>query len=210
MYTLHLSNQYIIFIIRIKLFETQINATNFYRRDTSELETMYIIRAQGLNILRQYLFNSVFDPFMEYVQPQSPDLKKYIFLGLCTVCFFYQQKVFDQLTFKIIFTVYRRLKYLKISVCILHHYFRSLQTKDGTRISRKEKLRKEKLFKCVYLSLFIITKLSLKSESLVFFKLNQLIISIKKKSASNDHKPSLKILIYSCPCCKMSLCPHNL
>ena len=80
MYTLHLSNQYIIFIITIKVFGTQINATIFYIRDTSELETMYIIRAQGLNILRQYLFNSVF-PFMQYDHPQSPDFITYFFLG---------------------------------------------------------------------------------------------------------------------------------
>ena len=126
MYTLHLSNQYIIFIIRIKLFKTQINATNFYRRDTPELETMYIIRAQGLNILRQYLFNGVFDLFMQYMDPQPPVFITDIFLGLSTVCVFFSTKVFDQLTFKISFTVYRSLKYLKTFVCLLHYYFRSL------------------------------------------------------------------------------------
>ena len=42
----------------------------------------------------------------------------------------------------------------------------------GTGISCKEKKIARKIFKCVYLSLIIITKLFLKSESLLLFKLN--------------------------------------
>ena len=70
--------------------------------------------------------------------------------------------------------------------------------KKGTDISRKEN------FKCVYHFLFIITKLILKSESLLLFKLNQLILPIGKKPAPGDHKYSLKFFI-----CKLSFarCP---
>ena len=42
----------------------------------------------------------------------------------------------------------------------------------GTGMSCKEKNRKENLQMCLSLSLFIIAKLSLKSESLLLFKLN--------------------------------------
>ena len=49
-----------------------------------------------------------------------------------------------------------------------------------------------KIFKSVYLSLFIIKKLFLKSEYLLLFKLNWLMVPIGKKSALSDHESSLK------------------
>ena len=72
---------------------------------------------------------------------------------------------------------------------------------DGTGISCKKNIAR-KIFKCVYLSLFIITKLFLKSESLQTELVDG---SNKKKPAPSDHKSSLKILIAKlffvrCPC----------
>ena len=52
----------------------------------------------------------------------------------------------------------------------------------------------------VNLSLFIITKKILKSESLILLKLNQLMVAIGKKPALGDHESSLKKLI-----CELSL-----
>ena len=60
-------------------------------------------------------------------------------------------------------------------------------------------------FKCVYLSLFIITKLFLKSESLLLLKLNKLMVPKGKEPAPGDHESSLKIFLAKlflarCPC----------
>ena len=70
-----------------------------------------------------------------------------------------------------------------------------------------------KIFKCVYLSLFMITKLFLKSKSLLLFKLNQLMVPIGKKSAPDDHESSLKIFLAKlflarCPCA-LFCCIYN-
>ena len=51
----------------------------------------------------------------------------------------------------------------------------------------------------------MITKLFLKSESLLLFKLNKLMVPIGKKPAPGDHKSSLKIslpklFLVRCPC----------
>ena len=69
-------------------------------------------------------------------------------------------------------------------------------------LARKKLARK--IFKCVYLSFFMITNLFLKSESLLLFKLNKLMVSIGKKLAPGEHESSLKIFL-----CKMSLCPYK-
>ena len=69
---------------------------------------------------------------------------------------------------------------------------------QGYLTRKNEKLRKE-IFKCIYLSLFINAKLFLKSESLILFKLNQLMVAIGKKLAPGDHESSLKIKFASCP-----------
>ena len=59
------------------------------------------------------------------------------------------------------------------------------------------------IFKCVYLSLFIITKLFLKSESLLLFKLNKLMVAVAKNSPPANTNPveySLKyIYMYNIP-----------
>ena len=49
-----------------------------------------------------------------------------------------------------------------------------------------------KIFKCVYLSLFIITKLFLKYESLILFKLDQLMVTIGKKRLRKPRIQNLK------------------
>ena len=60
------------------------------------------------------------------------------------------------------------------------------------RYLASKKLSK-KIFKCFYLSLFIITQLFLKSESILPFKPNQLMVLIGKKRAPGNHESSLKI-----------------
>ena len=59
---------------------------------------------------------------------------------------------------------------------------------------------------CFSLSFYIITKLFLKSQSLLLFKLNLLIVPIGKKPAPGDHQSSLNFLCETFPC-KMSMCP---
>ena len=66
---------------------------------------------------------------------------------------------------------------------------------SGTGISSKEKIRKEHFFSNVFITLFIITELFLKSEYLLLFKLNLLMVPIVKKPATVDHKSSLKIIL---------------
>ena len=78
---------------------------------------------------------------------------------------------------------------------IIHRVTRVSLT--GTGISCKEKIAR-KIFKCVYLFLFIITKLFLKS--LLLFKLNSLMVPIGKKPAPGDHKSCLKLFLAKCPC----------
>ena len=57
-----------------------------------------------------------------------------------------------------------------------------------------------KFFKCVHLSLFMIITLFLKSESLILFKLNKLMVEIRNQPAPGDYEISLKNVI-----CKMFL-----
>ena len=66
-------------------------------------------------------------------------------------------------------------------------------------IEKKFTLSYKRLYKCVYLSFFIIAKLFLKSESLIIFKVNLLIGPIGMKTAPGDHKPNLRNFISSCP-----------
>ena len=80
-------------------------------------------------------------------------------------------------------------------LCTLNHMYHCMHIKTAQGYLGR------KIFISVYLFLFIITKLFLKSESLLIFKLNQLIAPIGKKPAPGDHESSLKHLI-----CKMSLC----
>ena len=59
-------------------------------------------------------------------------------------------------------------------------------------------------FSDVFISLFS----CLKSESLLLFKLNQLMVPIGKKAAPGDHESSLKIFLAKrflarCPCAKL-------
>jgi hypothetical protein len=77
------------------------------------------------------------------------------------------------------------------------------QTLAQGYLARKKFARK--IFKCVYLSLFIITKLFLKSESLLLLKLNKLMVPKGKEPAPDDHESSLKIFLAKhflarCPC----------
>jgi hypothetical protein len=67
----------------------------------------------------------------------------------------------------------------------------------GRDLARKSVAKKS--FKCVYLSLFIIITLFLKSESLLLCKLKKLVVAIGKKPAPVDHESSLKKKIASCP-----------
>ena len=60
-------------------------------------------------------------------------------------------------------------------------------------LERKKFVRK--IFKCVYISLLIITKLFLKYESLLLFKLNQLMVLIGMKPAHVDHESTFKIFL---------------
>ena len=60
-------------------------------------------------------------------------------------------------------------------------------------------------FKCVYLSLFIITKLFLESEYLLLFKLNQLMVPIGGKT--RPRRPRIQFKNFPC---KMSLCLPNI
>ena len=64
----------------------------------------------------------------------------------------------------------------------------------GTGKSCKEKICKEN-FKSIYISFFMIIKLFLKSESLLLFKLNKLMVQRGKKPAPGDHESSLKIFL---------------
>ena len=54
-------------------------------------------------------------------------------------------------------------------------------------------------FKCVYRSLFLTTKLFLKFEPLIVFKLNKLMDAKGKNPAPGDYESSSKILFSSCP-----------
>ena len=75
----------------------------------------------------------------------------------------------------------------------------ALYDRRGTGISCKEKNREENFQICVYLSFFIITKLFLKSESLLLFKLNYLIVPIGKKPAPATTNPVWKFSLQDVP-----------
>ena len=64
-----------------------------------------------------------------------------------------------------------------------------------------------KMFKCVYLSLFIITKLFLKSETLLLFKLNKLMVAVVKLDATKAFLEALAVDLLGCsrPRCNIGL-----
>ena len=68
---------------------------------------------------------------------------------------------------------------------VIYIYNRHRDILQGKKFARK-------IFKYVYLSFFIITKLFLKSESLQLFRRNYLMVPIEKKPAPGDHESSLK------------------
>ena len=87
----------------------------------------------------------------------------------------------------------------------------SIGNKPAQRYLARKKFARNKflrrIYKCVYLSLFMITKLFLKSESLFVFKIILLLVPIGKKPATGDHESSLNILLAKlslarCPCAK--------
>ena len=91
-------------------------------------------------------------------------------------------------------------RYSKITMKNLYHSIMWIVGAQGN-LARK-------IFKCVYLSFFIITKEILESESLLLFKLNQFIVLGKKRNPG-DHESSLKIFLAKlflarCPCASPS------
>ena len=122
-----------------------------------------------------YLYTIIVIPYLWYVYCMY-SLQKYY--GAMKLCFLIKER-----------------KVLWFELLYVYYNIYTFRQEQGYLASKNFA---RNIFKCVYLSLFIIRKLFLKSESLLLFKLNQLMVPIGKKPA-----PSITCETFPC---KMSLC----
>ena len=99
--------------------------------------------------------------------------------------------VLDQVLFIFVFLLYSKIRRIKKNYENKKQLSTNIGKYMGSGKSCKEKICKENFQMCL-LSFFIVTKLFLKSKSLLLFKLNQLMVPIGKNPAPGDHKSSLK------------------